>query len=112
MGALPHLLAKHGIDLVLLLSTEPELYSLTLSESWVARLPVIAFAHGAIEERIRRESGGWLVPLERGSAGVVAVIEQWLRDRVAPEVPRDVATAEDAARAVVDVYVGQASSRS
>jgi glycosyltransferase involved in cell wall biosynthesis len=84
MGALPSLLAQNSIDVVLLLSIEPELYSLTLSESWLAGVPAIAFAHGAIEERIAQDGGGWLVPLERGAQGIVERIEQWLGGAVIP----------------------------
>ncbi len=104
MGALPELLARHNIDLVLLTSVEAETYSLTLSESWLAGVPVIAFAHGAIEERIRNEGGGWLVPLSSGVDGVVEGIERWLRDRTPAPVPTTIATAEDAARAYAALY--------
>jgi glycosyltransferase involved in cell wall biosynthesis len=105
MGALPGLLARHGIDVVLLLSVEPELYSLTLSESWLAGVPVIAFAHGAIEERVREEGGGWLVPLEDGARGIVQAIERWLAGETLPPVPETIATADDAARAYLALYV-------
>jgi glycosyltransferase involved in cell wall biosynthesis len=105
MGALPGLLARHGIDVVLLLSVEPELYSLTLSESWLAGVPVIAFAHGAIEERVREEGGGWLVPLEDGARGIVQAIERWLAGETLPSVPETIATADDAARAYLALYV-------
>jgi glycosyltransferase involved in cell wall biosynthesis len=104
MGSLPSLLARNGIDVVLLLSTEPELYSLTLSESWLAGVPAIAFAHGAIEERVREHGGGWLVPLDDGSAGIVAAIERWLDGEPLPRVPEIIETADDAARACVALY--------
>lgn len=104
MGELPGLLARHDIDLVLLISVEAETYSLTLSESWLAGVPVIAFAHGAIEERIRNEGGGWLVPLESGVDGVVGAIQRWLGGESLPAVPTNIATAEDAARKYVALY--------
>lgn len=104
MGELPHLLAQHDIDLVLLLSIEPELYSLTLSESWLAGVPVIAFAHGAIEERVREEGGGLLVPPEAGADGIVREIERWLVERTLPDVPANIATAKDAAREYDALY--------
>lgn len=104
MGTLPSLLARNAIDVVLLLSTEPEIYSLTLSESWMAGVPVIAFAHGAIDERVRDHDGGWLVPLEEGSAGIVAMIEHWLDGATLPRVPSHVETADDAARAYLSLY--------
>lgn len=104
MGTLPELLARHSIDLVLLTSIEIETYSLTLSESWLGGVPVIAFAHGAIEERVREEGGGWLVPLSSGADGVVAKIQQWLGGETLPEVPTSIATAEDAAREYMALY--------
>jgi glycosyltransferase involved in cell wall biosynthesis len=105
MGTLPALLAQHNIDVVLLLSIEPELYSLTLSESWLAGAPVIAFAHGAIEERIAQDGGGWLVPLERSAHGIVERIEQWLAGATLPRVPAHIATADDSARAYEQLYL-------
>lgn len=104
MGALPGLLAQHDIDLVLLTSVEVETYSLTLSESWLAGVPVIAFAHGAIEERVQNEGGGWLVPLSSGVDGVVAAIQRWLGGETLPAVPTIIETAEDAAREYVALY--------
>jgi glycosyltransferase involved in cell wall biosynthesis len=105
MGALPSLLAQNSIDVVLLLSIEPELYSLTLSESWLAGVPAIAFAHGAIEERIAQDGGGWLVPLDRGAQGIVECIEQWLGGAALPPVPADIPTADDSARAYAQLYL-------
>lgn len=45
----------------LILSTCPETYSYTLTESWMAGLPVIASDLGALKERISSTGGGWLV---------------------------------------------------
>ena len=45
----------------LILSTCPETYSYTLTESWMAGLPVIASDLGALKERISSTDGGWLV---------------------------------------------------
>ena len=44
----------------LILSTCPETYSYTLTESWMAGLPVIASDLGALKERISLTAGGWL----------------------------------------------------
>ena len=44
----------------LILSTCPETYSYTLTESWMAGLPVIASDLGALKERISLTGGGWL----------------------------------------------------
>ena len=40
---------------------DPETYSYTLTESWMAGLPVIASDLGALKERISSTGGGWLV---------------------------------------------------
>ena len=45
----------------LILSTCPETYSYTLTESWMAGLPVIASNLGALKQRIDSTGGGWLV---------------------------------------------------
>lgn len=45
----------------LILSTCPETYSYTLTESWMAGLPVIASNLGALKERITSTEAGWLV---------------------------------------------------
>ena len=45
----------------LILSTCPETYSYTLTESWMAGLPVIASDLGALKERINSTDAGWLV---------------------------------------------------
>ncbi len=44
----------------LILSTCPETYSYTLTESWMAGLPVIASDLGALKQRIDSTGGGWL----------------------------------------------------
>ena len=45
----------------LILSTCPETYSYTLTESWMAGLPVIASDLGALAQRISSTDAGWLV---------------------------------------------------
>lgn len=45
----------------LILSTCPETYSYTLTESWMAGLPVIASDLGALKQRITSTDAGWLV---------------------------------------------------
>lgn len=69
-GALPRLLERLEVHVVLILSIVPESYSLALTEAVRARVPVIAFDRGAIGERIRRFGGGVLVPPEDGPDGI------------------------------------------
>jgi glycosyltransferase involved in cell wall biosynthesis len=75
-GALPIVLRRLGVDLALLLSTWPEAYGLTLDECWRAGVPVVAFDHGAMADRIRELGGGLLVPPAEGAAGVARAIRQ------------------------------------
>ena len=60
-GSLPALLRRDGVDLALLLSIVPESYGLTLDECAAAAVPVIAFDHGALAERIAAERSGLLL---------------------------------------------------
>jgi glycosyltransferase involved in cell wall biosynthesis len=73
-GSLIHHLRRDRVDLALLLSIVPESYSLALSECLAAGVPVAAFDHGAIAERLRRHGGGLLVEPEAGAAGIAAAV--------------------------------------
>jgi glycosyltransferase involved in cell wall biosynthesis len=86
-GALPRLLRQHRIDLALLLSIVPESYGLTLDECWEAGVPVIAFDHGAVGERVRAQGGGMLVPLADGWRGVLGVLSEVLNGRWSGTAP-------------------------
>ncbi|HSS49612.1 MAG TPA: glycosyltransferase, partial [Thermoanaerobaculia bacterium] len=73
-GSLIDHLRRDQVDLALLLSIVPESYSLALSECLAAGVPVAAFDHGAIAERLRRHGGGLLVEPEAGAAGIAAAV--------------------------------------
>jgi glycosyltransferase involved in cell wall biosynthesis len=103
-GTLPSLLARHRIGLIIVPSIVPESFGLVLSEAWLAGIPVVAFDLGAPAERIRREGGGWLAPIESGGVGLARIIEQWKAGRITSSIPRSVTSAIDAARAHVEVY--------
>lgn len=79
-GALPRLLARHRIDLALLLSIVPESYGLTLDECALARIPMLVFDLGAQAERTAAR-GGAVVPLGLGAAGVATWIARGQRNR-------------------------------
>ena len=57
---LPALFAHYRVKLVAFPSTGPESFSLTLSESWSAGLPVIVPPIGALAERLQQTGAGWL----------------------------------------------------
>ncbi len=60
-GQLVSQLKENNIKLICLLSTVPETYSYTLSESLAAGIPVIAYDLGAIGERMKKYEAGWLI---------------------------------------------------
>lgn len=55
------IISKIKPSYVAILSTCPETYSYTLTESWAARIPVIATNLGALKERIEKTGGGWVL---------------------------------------------------
>ena len=83
-GSLPRRLKEEGVDLALLLSIWPETFALTLSECRAAGVPVLAFAHGAIADRVADEGGGLLVPPAQGAEGVVAALRRLLAGEEVP----------------------------
>jgi glycosyltransferase involved in cell wall biosynthesis len=91
--ALRRLLRRDGVDLALLLSIVPESYSLALGECVRAGVPVLAFALGALSDRVPALGAGRLVPPEAGAEGIAAALREMLREGRVPAVP-----AESAAR--------------
>lgn len=53
---------ENHIDIVVLLAIWPETYSYTLTESLMAKVPVLALDYGAIAERISKYEYGWILP--------------------------------------------------
>jgi glycosyltransferase involved in cell wall biosynthesis len=107
-GALPRLLRRDGVDLALLLSIVPESYSLALGECVQAGVPVLAFALGALGERVPRLGAGLLVPLETGAEGVAGAIRAILSEGSPPALPAEAAAQipgpEEAAGAHQELY--------
>jgi|Deesub1362B_J571_1020462.scaffolds.fasta_scaffold00418_16 hypothetical protein len=62
--SLSEILSSYNIDMTLLLSTVPETFSYTLSESVLSRVPVIAIDLGALGERVAELGVGFLIPRE------------------------------------------------
>lgn len=111
-GSLIDHLRRDRVDLALLLSIVPESYSLALSECLAAGVPVAAFDHGAIAERLRRHGGGLLVEPEAGAAGIAAAVAARINGlRIPGESSPDEAVparstddASSAAQAFADLY--------
>jgi glycosyl transferase family 1 len=90
-GSLPALLRRDGVDLALLLSVVPESYGLALDECAAAAVPVVAFDHGAIAERIATAGSGLLLAAavaddpEAAGAALASLLADLLDGRL--EVP-------------------------
>jgi len=82
-GSLARRLREEEVDVALLLSVWPETYSLTLTECRAAGVPVLAFDHGAIAERIAADGGGIVVPVENGAEGIAGMLEKVLSGALA-----------------------------
>jgi hypothetical protein len=54
-------LVSSGVDVALFTSICPETFSFTLSEAWLAGVPVIVPRLGALEERVSDSGRGWIV---------------------------------------------------
>ena len=75
----------------------------------MAGVPVVAFDHGAIGDRVRRHGGGLLVDPALGAQGVAALLREIIDGRrAAPREPAPgaapPASADDAAGAFADLY--------
>jgi glycosyltransferase involved in cell wall biosynthesis len=109
-GSLIDHLRRDRVDLALLLSIVPESYSLALSECLAAGVPVAAFDHGAIAERLRRHGGGLLVEPEAGAAGIAAAVAARINglripgENRSPDDPSPAGGAGGAAQAFADLY--------
>ena len=103
-STLPSLLVTHRIGLAVLPSVVPEAFGLTLSECWVAGVPVIAFDRGALGERITKHGGGWVVPPSEGAEGIAKKVREWMAGELSTAVPVRVPTARDAALAHIALY--------
>jgi glycosyltransferase involved in cell wall biosynthesis len=101
-GTLVDRLRRDRVDLALLLSIVPESYSLALSECLAAGVPVVAFDHGAIAERVRRHGGGLLAAPETGAAGIAPLVAALTHGQQLP--PGEPDGAGDAAGAFQRLY--------
>ena len=61
---MPQLLKDHQIDLVCIFATWPETYSYTLTECYMAKVPILTFDIGAVGDRIQKDQLGWVMNLE------------------------------------------------
>jgi glycosyltransferase involved in cell wall biosynthesis len=108
-GGINALLADLAPSFALLAPIWPETYSHTLTEAWMAGLPVLASDIGAVGERVRRHGGGWLAPPNDPAAwrgallGVSRDLEAW-RARAAEIAVMPRRTVADMARDYAALY--------
>ena len=74
-GELPKLLVENNIDLVCIFTTWPETYSYTLTETYMANIPVLTFDIGAVAERIKKDHLGYIIPFDDSISNILDKIE-------------------------------------
>lgn len=75
-GELPQLLVKNNIDLVCMFTTWPETYSYTLTESYMAKVPVLTFDIGAVGDRVKADNLGWTIDFTTDSNKILNKINE------------------------------------
>lgn len=80
-GKLPELLQKNNIDLVCMFTIWPETYSYTLTESYMASIPVLAYDIGAIADRLKHDKLGWVLPIGTSIEDILKKIEEIKNDK-------------------------------
>ena len=74
-GELPQLLVDNQIDLVCIFATWPETYSYTLTETYMASVPIITFDIGAVGDRVKNDKLGWVIPFDENPSRILSRIE-------------------------------------
>lgn len=72
-GELPQLLINNNINLVCIFATWPETYSYTLTECYMAHIPVLTFDIGAVGDRIKKDDLGWTIDF---NTKVIKILEK------------------------------------
>lgn len=80
-GELPKLLIENQIDLVCIFATWPETYSYTLTETYMAKVPVITFDIGAVADRIKQDKLGYIVPFNEEPKKILEKIVEISKNR-------------------------------
>lgn len=75
-GELPKLLIENGIDLVCIFATWPETYSYTLTECYMAHIPVLTFDLGAVGDRVKKDNLGWTIEFTANSDIILSKIKE------------------------------------
>lgn len=75
-GQLPQLLVDNNIDLVCIFATWPETYSYTLTETYMAKIPILTFNIGAVGERIEKDGLGWTIDFNESYDKILEKIKE------------------------------------
>lgn len=75
-GELPQLLIDNDIDLVCIFATWPETYSYTLTECYMAHIPVLTFDIGAVGDRVKKDDLGWTIEFNTDSLQILKKIKE------------------------------------
>jgi GT2 family glycosyltransferase len=75
-GELPQLLVDNNIDLVCIFATWPETYSYTLTESYMAKVPVLTFDLGAVGDRVKKDKLGWTIDFDIDAKKILEKIKE------------------------------------
>jgi glycosyltransferase involved in cell wall biosynthesis len=87
-----------GTKLVFFPNRQPESYSYTLSDVWAAGYPALAPDAGALSDRVRAHSAGWVYPRDATPQAVAAELL-----RVLPQATALVAQVRDAVSKLVSI---------
>ena len=75
-GQLPQLLVDNNIDLVCIFATWPETYSYTLTECYMAGVPILTFNIGAVGDRIQNDKLGWIIDINTKTSEILNKIKE------------------------------------
>lgn len=78
---LPSLLKENNIDLICIFSIWPETFSYTLSEAFIAKVPVITYNIGAVSERVQRDNLGYIVDYNSSAEEILNKINKIADDK-------------------------------
>lgn len=73
-GELPQLLIDNNIDLICIFATWPETYSYTLTEAYMAKIPVLTFDLGAVGDRVKKDDLGWVIDFPSSTEQILSKI--------------------------------------
>lgn len=105
-GMLSSLLIRDRISIAVLPSIWPEAYALVVDECLSVGVPVVAFDHGAVADRLEAWNVGELVPLQEGASGLAEsifsclAVDSKIPDAVIRKLPLPISTAKQH----VDLY--------